>query len=74
MTSLINPSLVSPIDDSQTEPESDLIDDDKTESETQYSERTNTPKGCPKINVSHGGGAVTGLSILATGAAMRRAQ
>ncbi len=63
MTSLINPSVVSPIDDNQTEPESDLIDDDKTESETQYSEPTNAPpvsRGCPKINVSHGGDVVHG--------------
>lgn len=72
MTSLVHPSLVSPIDDSQTEPESDLIDDDKTEPETQYSEQINPPSGgsngCPNINVSHGEDAVTGLILLVSGA------
>jgi len=49
--------VVSPVDDSQTEPESDFIDDNKTEPETQYSERILPPsasKGSPKVNVSHG--------------------
>ena len=77
MTSLVHLSVISPIDDSQTEPESDLIDDDKTEPETQYSERENSPsgsKGCPKINVSYGEDAVTGLIILVSGVTEWRAQ
>jgi len=61
----IHLSVDSPTDDSQTEPESDFIDDDSTEPETQCSERISpsVSKGCPKINVSHGGDAVPWLII-----------
>lgn len=76
-TFLIRPSLVSPIDDSQTEPESDLSDDDKTELETQYSGRispSSGSKGCPNINVGHNEVAVSGLIILVSGAPVWRTQ
>ena len=68
---LIRPSVVSSIDDSQTESESDLSDNDKTEPETQYSERIYPPsgsKGCPNINVSHDEVAASGLIIPVSGA------